>query len=717
MRAIEISNIIQKRNLLAKSIADKAIDFFSLQKDFVEMKKIIEELKNKDNTPSLFVDDNFLDDLDSAAETLSEVQMDFEKALKRFDRNSLNIVVVGRARNGKSRLLQSLTSLSSTEIPDGNKSFCTAVRSDIINSEEVSKAKVHFYTKANFMEKVIAQYFDSLRLPLPRDFDEFKIYKMPDACSASDTHERNWIEHLLEIQRDAPKYESFLGAVPSSIATKEVRSYVTQDGDSRTFHSVEKVEIFCKFPNTNAHQLRLIDLPGLGETGLGGDKRVVETIGPEADVVLFVRMPSDKGDSWTKEDVDLYSIASQGFSHSKLEDCSFQVLNSTKNPSNFHNCEQMKSTMQVNHLYTVDSIIADCSNGQEACEKILNQIISYLKDNIYRIDQSLCLSLQDKFDFCAEQGERLRVKLVSFVNSHANSAGNEFIRLCQSTIDNLKESLQNLITNIRVYRNDPSEDFKEGFSRILNEATNDMGIDEQLLSRLIPRLGGSVNAYGEAMHIVRTHLSRRFLDLDKTLNAPIQRVKNEIVSILARDGALGNYFTNDDTLLEDLMAFIRKQNVLSDLKDIYEALQLLETFHLSYRGLIQHRIRQFLDPIDGMSLEVLPMPEDDKSSERIYEHLNTIYSEILFEMRRALNDISQEPNRAVFAIAEEFKDIAIRSTEVELQWFFLYNLLKNDLWPDKFSPLEGGSRLKNRVDELSRNIQSHVESKPNFLLH
>ncbi|NES05814.1 MAG: hypothetical protein F6K22_25205, partial [Okeania sp. SIO2F4] len=39
----------------------------------------------------------------------------------RFSRDTLNIGVVCRARQGKSRLLQSLTGLTTTEIPDGDR--------------------------------------------------------------------------------------------------------------------------------------------------------------------------------------------------------------------------------------------------------------------------------------------------------------------------------------------------------------------------------------------------------------------------------------------------------------------------------------------------------------------------------------------------------------------------------------------------------------------
>ena len=51
----------------------------------------------------------------------------------RFNRDTINIGVIGRAGQGKSRLLQSLTGLSSNEIPTGDRGHCTGVRSTILH--------------------------------------------------------------------------------------------------------------------------------------------------------------------------------------------------------------------------------------------------------------------------------------------------------------------------------------------------------------------------------------------------------------------------------------------------------------------------------------------------------------------------------------------------------------------------------------------------------
>jgi hypothetical protein len=101
----------------------------------------------------------------------------------RFSRKTLNIGVVGRARQGKSRLLQSLTGLSTVEIPDGDDQHCTGVRSNVHHNSEIEEAyaEVWFHTERSFLDEVIAPYYEQLRLgSRPRSIQEFADYELPE---------------------------------------------------------------------------------------------------------------------------------------------------------------------------------------------------------------------------------------------------------------------------------------------------------------------------------------------------------------------------------------------------------------------------------------------------------------------------------------------------------------------------------------------------------
>ncbi|MEO1560723.1 MAG: hypothetical protein AAFS12_14220 [Cyanobacteria bacterium J06632_19] len=89
-----------------------------------------------------------------------------EKLHYRCTRNTINIGVVGYARQGKSLLLQSLTGLNNQLIPDGSEGYCTGTLSKIFHQPGLQKAtaKVNFYSPTEFQAQVLAPYYETLGL-------------------------------------------------------------------------------------------------------------------------------------------------------------------------------------------------------------------------------------------------------------------------------------------------------------------------------------------------------------------------------------------------------------------------------------------------------------------------------------------------------------------------------------------------------------------------
>lgn len=195
--------------------------------------------------------------------------------------------MVGRARQGKSRLLQSLTGLTSAEIPDGDRQHCTGVRSTIHHKLTVDTyGEVWFHSERSFLDEVIAPYYEKLRLgtklitieefarePLPPKPSNIPGYAEPGAM----------YEHLGRYHGNLAKYRQLLVAPsPRRIARDEIREYVAQDSPEgeRVFFNylaVREVKIVCNFPNSDVGQIALVDMPGLGDTGVGDEERLVRT--------------------------------------------------------------------------------------------------------------------------------------------------------------------------------------------------------------------------------------------------------------------------------------------------------------------------------------------------------------------------------------------------------------------------------------------------------
>ena len=132
------------------------------------------------------------------------------KLQSRFARKTLNIGVVGRARQGKSRLLQSLTGLSKAEIPDGDDQHCTGVRSNIYHRPGIETyAEVYFHTEHSFLSEVIAPYYQELNLgSIPSSIEAFSNSPLPELLSEK-TIDKAKYKHLCKYRLYINKYNKF----------------------------------------------------------------------------------------------------------------------------------------------------------------------------------------------------------------------------------------------------------------------------------------------------------------------------------------------------------------------------------------------------------------------------------------------------------------------------------------------------------------------------
>jgi hypothetical protein len=98
--------------------------------------------------------------------------------------------------------------------------------------------------------------------------------------------------------------------------------------------------------------------------------------------------------------------------------------------------------------------------------------------------------------------------------------------------------------------------------------------------------------------------------------------------------------------------------------------EILSNFELSYRGMIQHRIRKCLDGLTPDKTNAkLPNPLDpDKAAQQISKYLLALHGEAVFQCQTALEELLTEPSQAAFAIVEEFLDRVLRAEDVDEEW-------------------------------------------------
>lgn len=90
---------------------------------------------------------------------------------------------------------------------------------------------------------------------------------------------------------------------------KDISEWVTQKRNLQDFLTtfkhlvVRQAEIFCHFKDATTQQyiddkIMLVDVPGMGDTRLGDEQLMLETIGKDVDAVLYLTRPDAKRFLW-----------------------------------------------------------------------------------------------------------------------------------------------------------------------------------------------------------------------------------------------------------------------------------------------------------------------------------------------------------------------------------------------------------------------------------
>ncbi|GBF81487.1 hypothetical protein [Aphanothece sacrum] len=698
-RTSQITQIINKRQPLTKNIEKTEVNLNRIAYRLSHLEEHRQSLLNKVDEPNIIGRLKEIDFSKIQQDIASELQA-LNKLKRRFSRDTLNIGVIGRARQGKSRLLQSLTGLSKAEIPDGSGQHCTGVRSTIHHNPNMSiYGEVFFYTERSFIDEVISPYYEELKLGIkPINIDNFASQELPSLPNDTKGAEVNAkYEHLRQYYKQVDQYRSLLKSPsPRQITKEEIREYVAQDNEKGeriyfNYLAVREVKITCNFPKDDVGKIALVDMPGLGDTGIGDEKRMVKTIGEDIDVVLFVRMPKAFGDFWGDVDVQLYDTAYSALNDLPVELWSFMVLNKLNDENNLTQCESLKGDITNKYIKVVDCVIANCADSQEANNQVLDPILNYLTNNITDLDRQYASACQDRL-------KQLQTSVIAELEKSQNALGkgnsstdmSEFLLLFDKFWDDLTNGLENLLTQLSQQINDQDQDFKKSVNKALKTCEEDTKIPSSLEEIETRRNNkGSYNsAYSDYLNEIRAHLSQHFLSLDNGLKQSLDRVKSQVVDVLINKVNLGGITEAQGV---NFLSAIAKR--LTDEDQLRFGFNILSEFELSYRGTIQHRIRQCLNGLTPDKTN-LNLSKQSPNAKEIMSNLKVLHQEAVFQCETALEDFLCEPSQAGFAIVEEFLDRVLRAENVKREWQnFLYKE-RAYIWPKEFELLGERSRLR-----------------------
>lgn len=706
----KITSIIDKRRPLAQKIERVEANLKSLSLALRNLDHHRHDLLTR-------VDDSNITTLLQEID-LAKIQSSIDDELKalgklkvRFCRDTLNIGVVGRARQGKSRLLQSLTGLTATEIPDGDRQHCTGVRSTIYHNSYVETyGEVWFHSERSFLDEVISPYYEELNLGAkPIAIEEFATKPLPPLPNNLPGYAEPgaMYEHLSRYHTYLEKYRHLLReSSPRRISRDEIREYVAQDtpDGQRVFFNylaVREVKIVCNFRNADVGQIALVDMPGLGDTGVGDEEPLMRTLGQDVDAVLFVRMPKSSGDYWADVDVRLYDTARAALVHLPINLWSFMVLNQTgtdsKNGDNSNNCQDLAEDIANKRINVVECVTANCAIPQEA-NKVLDRVLDYLAVTITDLDRKYAFSCQQRLiELQGDVNAELEKASIALHQATGSELGNALFEIKFKEVwKDLTNGLEGLLQNLRQKREEVDTDFKAQVDAALKACRNDTGIPSitEIEERNNIEKSYAI-AYAKYLNEIRAHLSKHFLSLDRGLKRSLDRVKSLVAEVLIEKGSLGGLTeAREAEFIKAIARQIPEQLIPGQPSRLKFGFELLAEFELSYRGLVQHRIRQHLDiltPNEPISLQLSHSP----SAQQVLSNLKTAQNEAVYKCENALEDLLCEPSQAAFAIVEEFLDRIFRAADMEIEWRLFLQEVRSLVW-DEFQQLGSQTRLQSK---------------------
>lgn len=633
--ADKIADIIKKRRKQAERVGTVIENWKHLRSKLNEINERKDELKEESKENHRLI--SRLENIDFSIfiTKISQQLEELENLQKRLSRHTLNIGVVGEMRQGKSRLLQSLTGLGNDEIPTGNKGVCTRVLSKIfhvMNSQEATNL-VKFHS-SDSLKEIIHFYFDKLGLPGPKPIvpDDLASLKYPPGLPSDKKDDSDAKYQYGILRKDYyvkyNEYESLINSNPKQIKTKDLKRYITKGDANSEYIAVKELEISCEFPYKELGDIGVIDLPGLGDN-IFDIELLIKTLKQDVDFILFVRRPDIYGDDWKDSDRDMYQIACNALIDFPISQCSFMILNKTnqENQNNLEGCKLFEKTIQKHEIKVSKTVIADCSSSDEVKKEILIPVLENLTQKIGFVFEQ----------YLDSQNNNL-ARLRNEISNRMQEASNALEGYSQQGELGFHDWFEEMFwkpLNGKILqegkrlldkRDKAHEQFKAKVDEVLNSCRSDD--TENSLSLKIEGFRNRHNSYKIAYYLcineLQKELTKKFKSLADALKESERELQLSVIKILSEEGKLEELTKQKDI---EFFEEIEKQ-LPANTNKIKEALQEIKKSTYTYENTI---------------ITWIQIPLDDLNPDK---HLDPI-SENALGSKAVISEPANKPNTSV----------------------------------------------------------------------
>lgn len=655
---------------------------------------------------------------------ISEAKANSANLLARFTKKTINIGVAGKARQGKSTILQAISGLDSRVIPTSDGLPCTGAKSRILHRSDDPHAEVEFYTEPEFLREIIHAYYEELRLsPVPLSLDEFKK-SFPPKPQFEKPEEHAVYDKLKELHTSLETYRPYLSREPKRIRLDEVRDYVSQEDGRKRYIAVRCANIYVPFPNGDVTGLAMVDLPGLGEIAKGHSEKLVTSLRREVDAVILVKRPSFGGDDWFAQDIKVFNEIKRAVPELDLADWLFIVLNA--DGQNSKQVDILKS--RPPQIGTSPRLLAvNCIRPDAVRQGVFLEVLRHLEQNLERTDLRQLSALAEQLTHLANDLSSALQPIWEYLHRDNIGTGDylKFRELVRSFCRQLRINLDELTDEYREAANarTKAKEFAAAVDAACDKAKMDVPVPsaEELKGRFHD-LGGWKAVVQEELHHLRSFLTYCLAEtLDKSLAKMVEEVRRQIMTRVIAD-PLSRVLPPSARSVGDpkqhLEAFSRLLDPANQ-PSLIAGVDYLLMFSFSYQSHFHHRVRAAMDPLDPMATReegeddpvtaIAPRNEDARKAEDVARGLRSFYERVVWSVRKLLREeMENDPMRALFSMVEETRDRLVRARDIERQWESLLYPRRGEIWPHEFNrfAVASAQRLawQSAIDAVVRTI-------------
>ena len=737
----KIQAILEKRKKRLPGVQAQIVQWIKLDSLIVEADAAIHALRSYPRT-SVECKDSL------AAFSTGEIRKDIADAVSllrivenRFGRGTINIGISGRARVGKSTLLQTISGLKDEQIPTGAGVPVTAVRSRIFNSIH-KRATLTLHTFETFREDVLKPYHLELNLEVPLTIEEFRNREYPasaqelaDKEAQTKSTSETLLRRLREIQCALISYEKNLRGGERVIDLSELRKYIAYptneqekslgDNCPRCYLAVRDVRIECPFPRTQVDNLGIIDLPGLGELVAGAEEHHLKGLQNEVDFVILVKRAVEGLAFWDKHDGNAADLLDRARGVNAPKDFVHIMINCGENTDiSLLNALRDSIGRALRARYPV--LEADALNPENVCGKVIVPVLHHLSERLPDMDQQVLDETKGLFNNVVTRIECMLKDAVEALPK-SGGAGNvrqEVDRRAGRMHEEVSSSLNELVKELQKLSKTETEDkeFKDAvkvtFREIEEWCKNGFGKGEEqwcndALGNMVLEQN-SINYAGRELNHIRVEISTRYL---KKLNQCFDGRKRDLWKQAAKrlcDGPLEKLLIGD-TVSSVQDGKVTLERFIAHADNVWcgtlaTATKELLDLRLEYRSQLHPWVReqlkflaaQVIDPETGKEgiIEALAQPATKTGAKKLYCEIKNLAVSAAFRTQNALLERANMPNLVLYAAAEQFEDQLIRSDKSKEDFNEFGHSFRDVLWPEDFK----------EIDKTSANVKKVVQS-------